>query len=516
MQTMPTHSEAMPGRLLERLALIAERVDWMALAAFLLPFLLYLLTLAPTIYNLDSAELTTAAATGGIVRATGYPFYLVLGNLWSRLPVGDVGYRLNLASAVYSALALLFAEYSMRRLGVGRWARFCAWGFLAIAPYFWALSLIAEVYTLHVAMMAAVALALLRWREQPTPARLFPPVLLMTLGMGNHAATVLLVPGCLFFVLVSHPRVLLRPWSLLAAGAGLALGAMVFLYLPLAYSAGPAFNYAGQYNAAGEFEPVNLQTLSGVIWLITGRTFAGQMFGYSLAELPGQFAGFGTQLLTAFAAIGIGPGIVGALVLLRRDWRTGMLLLLFFLGNLVFFVNYRVVDKNTMFLPTYYIWALWVGIGLQAIVEIVEGLPERRAAGRNGWRRWITAGLLIRVLVLVVLLAVVPWNWSRVDLSQDYSTREQSEEILAEVGPNALIFGWWETVPGIQYLQFVEGQRPDVQAINRFLISGDDMETLIRESATERPVYINSPSLTLIQTMEVQQVGHLYQVLPRE
>ena len=47
-------------------------MDWRALAAFGFPFTLYLLTLAPTIYNLDSAELTTAAATGGIVRAAGH------------------------------------------------------------------------------------------------------------------------------------------------------------------------------------------------------------------------------------------------------------------------------------------------------------------------------------------------------------------------------------------------------------------------------------------------------------
>jgi hypothetical protein len=53
-------------------------VDWRGLAAFALPLLVYVLTLAPTIYNLDSAELTTAAATGGLVRATGYPVYLML------------------------------------------------------------------------------------------------------------------------------------------------------------------------------------------------------------------------------------------------------------------------------------------------------------------------------------------------------------------------------------------------------------------------------------------------------
>jgi hypothetical protein len=74
-------------------------VDWSSLAAFGFPFLIYILTLAPTIYNLDSAELTTAVAANGIVRATGYPLYLILGKIWSGLPIGDMGFRMNLFSA---------------------------------------------------------------------------------------------------------------------------------------------------------------------------------------------------------------------------------------------------------------------------------------------------------------------------------------------------------------------------------------------------------------------------------
>ena len=62
---------------------LSSGLDWFALAAVGLPLLIYSQTLAPTIYNLDSAELTTAAATNGIVRATGYPLYLVLGKIWS-------------------------------------------------------------------------------------------------------------------------------------------------------------------------------------------------------------------------------------------------------------------------------------------------------------------------------------------------------------------------------------------------------------------------------------------------
>jgi hypothetical protein len=44
-------------------------VDWSSLAAFGFPFLIYILTLAPTIYNLDSAELTTAVTASSALPA---------------------------------------------------------------------------------------------------------------------------------------------------------------------------------------------------------------------------------------------------------------------------------------------------------------------------------------------------------------------------------------------------------------------------------------------------------------
>ncbi|MCA9971431.1 MAG: DUF2723 domain-containing protein [Anaerolineales bacterium] len=487
-----------------RLARLLARIDRAAVAAFALPLLLYLLTLAPTIYNLDSAELTTAAATGGILRATGYPLYLALGKLWALLPVGDVGYRFNLLSAVCAALTILQAELILRRLRVGGLARLGALGLLATAPYFWSMSLIAEVYTLHTALMAGVILSLLRWAEQPTPLRFALPVFLMALSMGNHAATVLLIPGSVLFVLLRHPRQLLRPRVWLAGALGAAVGLSIFLTLPLRHAANPAFNYAGSFDGSGVFHPVNLQSLEGILWLITGRSFAGQMFGYSLREVSGEFFAYGVELWQAFVAVGIGPGLLGALLLLRRDWRTGGLLSLMFALNVLFYVNYRVVDKNTMFLPTYLIWALWLGVGYQAVLNWL-----RRTDGPRSLATWGA-----RLVMITAIFFAITWNGPRVDQSEDVSTRQQSEEILRLVEPNAIVLGWWETVPGVQYLQFVEGQRPDVLAINRFLISGADMETLIRTQAPTRPIYINNPPLSLIQTMRVTKVGPLYRLQP--
>ena len=477
---------------------------WPAAITFVAPFILYTVTLAPTIYNLDSAELTTAAATGGIVRATGYPLYLVLGWFWSRLPLGDVGFRLNLFAAFCGAATIWLADRSLRRLAIGRWARWGALGLLMVAPFYWAMSVIAEVYTLHTMLVAALFLALLRWRQRPTAARLFWPALLLALSAGNHAATVLLVPGTALFVLCNQPR-FWRSWQNYVAVVGaLLLGGSVFLYLPLRALTEPAFNYAGWYDAQGIFQPVDLTSLSGFFWLVTGRSFAGQMWGYSASEMPAQWLGFGRQLVESFFVVGIIPALLGIVTLWRRDRTFAIFLAVTFLLHTTFYVHYRVVDKNTMFLPSYLIWAFWLASGYAPLLHWL------RAEGADQ-RRYLQLGQLA---ILLAVMGSLLWNFGRVDQSDDWSTREQSEAILAAIEPGAVVFGWWDVVPGLQYLQLVEGQRQDVLIINRFLISGDDMERFILAEAGNRPVYINNPPLSLIQAMDVEEEEYLFRLHP--
>ena len=57
------------------------------IAAFVVPFALYVFTMAPTVYGLDSAELTTGAYTLGIVHSPGAPTYMLLGHLFSKILV---------------------------------------------------------------------------------------------------------------------------------------------------------------------------------------------------------------------------------------------------------------------------------------------------------------------------------------------------------------------------------------------------------------------------------------------
>jgi hypothetical protein len=490
-----THS--FPSR---RALTAAARLDWRSLAAFGLPLLLYLRTLAPTIYGLDSAELTTAAATGGLVRATGYPLYLLLGGLWAQLPAGDVGFRLNLFSAVCGASTLALAERILRRLGVGPLAAFGALALLAVAPFFWALSVVAEVYTLHTALMAGLILQLLRWRERPTALRLGLAGLLGGLGLSHHMSMALLLPGCALFVLLAAPRAAFAPRALLATLAGAAFGLSLYLALPLRAAAAPAFNYAGVYDAAARFHPADLSDPAQLIGLVTGRQFAGQMLGYDRQGWLGEAGRFGRQLMQSFFAVGLGPGLLGVALLLRRDRALGAALLLMFALSAGFYIGYRVVDKDTMFLPVYLIWALWVGLGYQRLLAWL-------GPGRESW----SLGALIVVLAACALC----WNWPLVDRSNDWSARQRGEAVLASLAPGALVLGYWETAPIVEYLQLVEGRRPDVQVINRFLIGEEAMLALIEREASRRPIYIDTPNSAIIGALRVAPAGPIFRLLPR-
>jgi len=488
----------------EVFASAASRVDWRGLASFGLPFCIYLLTLAPTIYNLDSAEMTTAASTGGLMRATGYPLYLTLGYMWSKIPLGDVGYRMNLLSAIFGALTIFLAERILRRWRLVGWATFGAIGLLATSTFFWGLSLVAEVYTLHTALMAGLILALLHWSDSPTPRRMFVIGLLGGMGMSHHAAMVLLIPGSLFYVLSTHAKKALAPRSMLAFSLAALVGLSFYLYLPLRYLAQPVFNYAGTFDTGLNFHPIDLTTLEGLWWLISGRAFNNVMMAYNSLGLWHETQKYLIQLSRAFFGFGIGPGLLGMILLFRRNWHEGGMLGLMFLLNAGFYINYQVIDKDTMYLPTYLIWALWIGYGFQELlvwVKQVDSVGIRMLSLR-----------ISSILILSIVLFSLVWNWRIADLSEDWTSRLQGETILQKAEQGALVFGWWDVVPVIHYLQLVEGLRPDVQAINRFLIAPNDMMSTIEKEVRDRPIYIDNVPNELYATMSAESIGPVYRL----
>jgi len=140
---------------------------------------------------------------------------------------------LNLASAIEAAVAcgltvLVAAELS------GSIAAALGVSLLFAASYtFWSQAIIAEVYSLHIALIALTLLLLLRWERVPTKGRLFAFFAVFAIGFGNHLSMVLLLPAYTIFLLMTAPRgwrSMFAPSVVLMATACAAAGALQYAW----------------------------------------------------------------------------------------------------------------------------------------------------------------------------------------------------------------------------------------------------------------------------------------------
>ncbi len=442
--------------------------------AFVLPFVVYLRTLAPTVYGLDSAELTLGAYALGLVHSPGYPLYLLIGHLFSLLPVGDIGYRLNLMSAFFGALTIALLYQLLLHLTRRSLVSLSASLLLAYSFFFWSPSLMAEVYSLHVFLMAALMLILVTWQQRQDGRWLYLFAFLFGLGLGNHPSMLLLLPGFLYWLLAHGRRPSLRARQLPGMLVLFVLGLSVYLYLPL--------RYAAQARAAGAMQ-IQAGSWQEIVNTISGRAFWGLVFAYRGPEIWAQVADYLYCLWGNFLGVGLLFGLVGCVAAFRRWRHLTIALALIFLANAVFFIGYGAADKRIMFLPTYLVWAVWIGLGYDRFADRADSLAQE-ASGLERWPRAVQ--VLFPGLALVALIV----NFQHADLSDDRRTYEQAARVLETVEPGAYVLAtyWFEVAP-LGYLQVVEQRRPDVTVLRGYEMSPAELAALIESEGDDHPFY---------------------------
>ena len=444
-----------------------------AAIAFLAPLAVYLWTMAPTVYGLDSAELTTAAHVLGIAHSPGAPTYMLLGHLMSKIPIGDVGYRLNLLSALSGAATVLATYRIARELRLTIQASLIASGLLAFSFYFWAWSLVAELYAPHAFFASVVLLCIVRWRNTSQARLLFYAAFLLGLGCGNHTALVLLTPGYAWLVLSAAPRLLRRPAFSMAVLASTATGLLVFAYLPIRQAAGPEFDYVSRY-----FPEVDLGSTSGLLWMVRGGMFEPLFFAQRPAMLPREGIRFAHVLLSNFTPLGVGVAILGCCSLFRSFRSVGVGLVLLFAFHSAFFLTYGAPDRFWMLSVSYVIMSVWIAAGVDSSERLLRRYSPRCPP---------SVGITVAALCVPVLLIV---NWPRLDLRNDRSARDYGVSLGSRMEKGSVFFGLWEQIPILEYLQIVEGWRTDVELHNAVFLDAESVCSIVKEKLSDnRPVY---------------------------
>lgn len=205
-------------------------------------WVIYLLTVAPTVSFWDCGEFIAAAYALGVPHPPGAPLYLLLGRIFSLLPVtGDIALRVNLISTIASALAVLLTYLIILRLireFAGDWHPTKMWPAvfssaigalaLAFADSFWFNSVEAEVYALSTFFTTAVIYLILVWGEKHEHAAAGKYLLLIAyllgLAIGVHLLNLLAIPS---IVLIIYFRRYAFSWARLLIA--LAIGGALIL-----------------------------------------------------------------------------------------------------------------------------------------------------------------------------------------------------------------------------------------------------------------------------------------------
>ena len=425
-------------------------------AVALVPFVFYVLTLAPGVmyYDrpifLDSVMLQVQATVLGMTGPTGEPSWVMLTHLFTYLPFGDEAYRVNLASAVYAAVAVFevfVAGYLLTKRMVAAAAAALAFG---VSTTFWSQAVIAEIYTFNALMIMLPIIALLLWRERrelPGSDRyLLVAAFLMGFALTNHMTSGLVTPAGFLFVFLIDRRVLLR-WKLVLAGVAMFfLGLTPYLFLPIRAAMDPAMNEADPTTWARFWEFVSGSDLHGVL----GR--------YGPSELLGRFELYGGHLLDNYhwgLLVVVGMGAMG---LILRDRPAAALLGFLYFGWLAHALEFGIYDTEIYFITTYLALALVIAAGFGFLQEALE---DAIASGSEDRRGLASAGV-VAVLLLLPLWGV--WEtYAENDMSNDRTGQRINDIIAEKTARDSTVLHHRGSV---WYLTLVEERREDLTLID--------------------------------------------------
>lgn len=394
----------------------------------------YLQTLLPGAGWGDIARFQYVARVWGIPHRFGYPLYIALSRLFGYIPLGSMAYRINLMSALFAALAAVTVYFLVKRLTRTRAAdrnghshgdpvaaASAALSF-AFSRALWGQAVVAEVYSLNAFLIGAVLLVLLAWHQTGRRGLLYLGIGLYALSFGNHMTVVTLVPAVLFLLLATEPRLLRSPRPLAAMAGLMLLGAAQYLYVILRAHQQPLLNELGPFSWRG--------------WLhwMTRNRFPGQFFGFTLGDQVDRLRLYLELLEKQFFRWGYILGWIGAWESLQTGAAGFFFLALAALGIYLFGMNYGGVTFRIYLIPSYLVFAVFVGCGLSALRRWLAGALRQRPR----WLAWTLQGGLALAILAMPLYPL--WqNWAEVDESDNVYYQQMAERFAAQAGPEFVL-----------------------------------------------------------------------------
>jgi uncharacterized membrane protein YGL010W len=402
-------------------------------------------------YIKDVSEIQVALNTWGTIHHTGYPLFAILGNVFT-IPCRAAGIDPAAAASLY---ALTWGLITLGAFGLLVWrltdnaaVALSSAALLGVARSIWIHSVIAEVYSMSLAITALMFLVALwpaPWRGAWRGSRRIGWLALLGgIGVAHHRAVVFVAPGLIYAVwpYLWAERARWRTIIPQAIGLGL-IGFIPYIYLPLR---------AWQHGAWVYGEP---GTLRG-FWV----EFSGKEAD-RLVKLPANLAGLWDNVQSTWDILvheitlpGLIAGLLclGLATMITPQRRAARAVTLGAVVPTLFAVFYHTaVLPEAILMPT--VLALIFGVALVAADVFRRG----------------EIGAVVVIGLAVWAAALVGWRYDYVRELVDEPSGLQTIERLERLprdGKPALMLPWGPRYAAAMYSKLVTGENRDLVIVD--------------------------------------------------
>ena len=450
-------------------------------------FIIYLITLAPSVVQIDSGELATVQATLGIAHPTGYPLFTMIGYLFSLIPLPFTKiFQLNILAALYCSAAIGVFTYTIKFCldnlstfkktksvqkesskkdkkkskekaeSINKQAEIpdnlkiltAIFGglILAFSRTFWFQSTSVEVYSLHLLLITLILFFLLKaYVSSFENDRIINWLIFsffLALGFTNHMTTLLILPGTAYlyfsrykFNSASYKKLLIMILFFIPVLI------LVYSYLPIRASQNPLLNWGNPIDWERIYRHITGKQYQ--VWLFTSFDSAGKQFTHFFNILPVEF--YAGLILV----------LIGFFISIFKSRKLFLFIFITFAFTVLYSINYDIYDIDSYFLLAFIMLSFFAAFGVLKILEI-KSLPKNYA-----------------VIIISVLVAVqFYFNFIKVNQDEVYTFEDYTKSVLNSVPEKSIIFSyqWDYFISASYYYQYVEEYRKDVTVIDKELL----------------------------------------------
>jgi hypothetical protein len=485
---------------------------------------LYIRTLAPSLLWGDSAEFQTLSYTLGMTHPSGYMTHIMIGKLFTYLPVGNIAYRVNLMSASFGAMAVALVYLIVRMLGGISAAGISAAMMLSFIPLFWRNALVAESYAPAAGMITMIWLLFLLWRKTQKWQYLFLAGLAGGLSVGIHSTVVMTAASVLvIMMLTSRKRV---EWAGAAAGAllGLVITFLFFLFLDHHNPPSSIYNtaYLPAHSASGQLTSDFNTPLKRFFIIFPAGHFWSYYFTAGAAETNRRLVEY-VSLHPVWALAFI---LIGAFALFKHNWRDALYPTIAFLIIWGFAVTISFSIYQEFYTPIAIFVFVWYGMGASKIFEAISQFFSQRTIAMRS----------TQIVMSAVLIALPLWQF-RADLSTGiqygYTTFIRRDHLYPVFAPdkairdalgiinniedNAIVFTDWDKLYSYVYTAHIEEGKTSIAF--HLALANDDIQlaestlAYIDDNIDKRPIYFAVYLPELTEHFQVEQISEsLYRI----